>query len=81
MNIKMLMITYLVECRLPEPQICRPVPRKPSFLMESLTREGLNKVAASDVQPSQPLSARYLLELYGLSCVLCLMVIFQVNLG
>jgi len=56
----MLTITYLGECRLPEPQICRPMPRKPAFLMESLTREGLN-VAAGDMQPSQ---TRYLLEHY-----------------
>jgi len=48
------------ECRLPaaEPQFCRPVPRQPAFLMESLTREGLY-TAGSDRQSNHNLSARY----------------------
>jgi len=47
-------------CRLNagEPQFCRPVPRKPTFLMESLTREGLY-TAMDDHQPSHKSSAKY----------------------
>jgi len=48
------------ECRLPaaDAQIRRPAPSKPPFLMESLTREGLN-TASIDDQTSHGLRERY----------------------
>jgi len=78
MLIRTLRMSNIGEFRLPaaEAQFCRPVPRKPAFLMESLTREGLN-TTISDEQLSQQLPTRYLLRLCIIQVIVIVVIVIS----
>jgi len=61
------MVNVVYRLTAAEPKFCRPEPRKPAFLMESLTRHGL-LAAMDDQQPSHELPARYFIGLYIIFC-------------